>query len=144
MTANGSACPVSRGDFWCVSGEPPKGGPVRLLVHRGSLVHENDALGRWRTVSEGTVRSDGVVVSPPLLDDDLSLPERLEDLAIEKFIPEAGIEAFAVSTLPGRARFDDLRRCGESALRDPAPSARVPNGARSRKPPCQSGKTAKS
>lgn len=31
-------------------GEPPKGGPVRLLVHHGSLVHENDALGRWRTV----------------------------------------------------------------------------------------------
>ena len=27
-------------------GEPLKGGPVRLLVHHGSLVHENDALGR--------------------------------------------------------------------------------------------------
>ena len=76
-----------------------------MLVHHGSLVHENDALGRWRTVSEGTVRSDGVVVSPPLLDDDLSLPERVEDLAIEKFIPEAGIEAFAVSILPGGTRF---------------------------------------
>ena len=90
-----------------LGGEPPKGGPVRLLVHHGSLVHEDDALGRWRTVSEGTVRPDGVVVSPPLLDDDLSLAERVEDLAIEKFIPEAGIEAFAVSILPGGTRFDD-------------------------------------
>ena len=53
------------------------------------------------------MRSDGVVVSPTLLDDDLNLAERVEDLAIEKFIPEAGIDAFAVSILLGRARFDE-------------------------------------
>ena len=66
------------------------GGPTRLLVHHGFLVHENDIFGRWRTVSEGTVRSDGIVVSPPLLDDELSLLERVENLAVEKLILEAG------------------------------------------------------
>ena len=45
--------------------------------------------------------SDGVVVSPPLFDDDLSLFEGIEDLPIQQFVPEAGIEGLAVSVLPG-------------------------------------------
>ena len=43
----------------------------------------------------------GVVVSPPLFDDDLSLFEGIEDLPIEQFVPEAGIEGLAVAVLPG-------------------------------------------
>ena len=52
-------------------GEPPPGGPRDLLVHDRPLVHRDDAFGCWRSVSEGTVRTNGVVVSAPLLDQDL-------------------------------------------------------------------------
>ena len=45
--------------------------------------------------------SDGVVVSPPVFDDDLSLLQGSEDLPIQQFVPEAGIEGLAVSVLPG-------------------------------------------
>jgi len=34
--------------------------------------------------------SDGVVVAPPLLDDDLHLLQAAEDLPIPKFTPETG------------------------------------------------------
>ena len=47
------------------------------------------------------MRPDGVVVPPPLFDDDLSLFEGIEDLPIQQFVPEAGIEGLAVSVLPG-------------------------------------------
>lgn len=86
------------------SGKPPTSGPVQLLVHDWLLVHRNDAFWRWWTVSLGTAGSDGVVVSPPLPNDDLDLLERVGDLAIEEFIPEAGIEAFAVAVFPGQPR----------------------------------------
>ena len=72
-------------------------GPVQLLVHDGPLDRWNDAFGIWWPVSKGTVGSDGVVVPAPLLNDDLRLPERVEDLAVKEFIPEAGIEALTVS-----------------------------------------------
>lgn len=49
---------------------------------------------------------DGVVVLPPLLDEDLGLLEGGEDLAVEQFIPEAGIEAFDIPVLPRRPRCD--------------------------------------
>ncbi len=47
-----------------------------------------------------------VVVFPPLLDEDLGLAEAVEDLAVEQFVPEPGVEALAVSVLPWAARFD--------------------------------------
>jgi hypothetical protein len=55
------------------------------------------------------MRPDIVVVSPLLPNDHLSLPKRVEDLTVEEFIPETGIEAFAVSTFPGKSRFDEGR-----------------------------------
>ena len=38
-----------------------------------------------------------VVLSEPLVDDDLGLLEGLEDLAVEQLAPEAGIEALSVA-----------------------------------------------
>ena len=39
-----------------------------------------------RPVAERGVRSDGVVVAPPALDDDLGFTQRVEDLAVEQFV----------------------------------------------------------
>ena len=77
------------------------GGPSELLVHDRSLVHRDDAFWGGRSVAKGAVRSDGVVVAAPLLDQDLSFAQRVEDLAVEQFIAEPGVEAFAVPVLPG-------------------------------------------
>jgi hypothetical protein len=46
------------------------------------------------------MRALGVVVFPPVFDDDLGFAKRVEDLAIQQFVPEAGVEAFAVSVFP--------------------------------------------
>src|SRR3954454_15419156 len=52
------------------------------------------------------MRSDGVVVTPPALDDDLRLAKGVEDLAIEQFVSQPGIEALDVTVLPRTARSD--------------------------------------
>ena len=77
-----------------------------MLVHGRSLGHRDDGFRGWRAVTQSTVWSDGVVMSPPLFDDDLSLFEGIEGLPIQKFVPEAGIEGLAVAVLPGTARLD--------------------------------------
>ena len=77
-----------------------------MLVHGRPLVYWDDGFRGWRAVAQSTVGSDGVVVSPPLFDDDLSLFEGIEDLPIQQFVPEAGIEGLAVSVLPRRAGFN--------------------------------------
>ena len=41
------------------------------------------------------MQSDCGVVPAPFLDDDLGILQRVEDLAIEELIPEAGIQALA-------------------------------------------------
>jgi hypothetical protein len=45
--------------------------------------------------------ADSVVVSAPLLDEDLRLAERVKDLTVEQFVPEACVEALDVAVLPG-------------------------------------------
>ena len=82
-------------------GEPPPGGPPKLLVHDRPLVHWDDAFRSRRPVAEGAVRADGIVVAPPLLDEDLGLAERMEDLPVQQLVPEPGVEALAVAVLPG-------------------------------------------
>lgn len=67
---------VERGWFWC--GE-----------------------GRRRSITERGVWTFGVVVDAPLLDDDLCLPETVEDFTIEALIPEFAVEGLAVAVLPG-------------------------------------------
>ena len=72
-----------------------------MLVHGRPLVYWDDGFRGWRAVAQSTVWSDGVVVPPPLFDDDLCLFEGVEDFPIQQFIPEAGIEGLAVAVLPG-------------------------------------------
>jgi hypothetical protein len=43
------------------------------------------------------MRSDRVVVAPPTFNDDLGLPQRVEDFTIEQFIAQPRIEALDVA-----------------------------------------------
>ena len=52
------------------------------------------------------MRPDGIVVPPPALDDDLRLAQRVEDLAIEKLVAQACIEALDEAVLPRAAGRD--------------------------------------
>jgi hypothetical protein len=54
-----------------------------------------------RNRDRSTVRPDGVVVATPFLDQDLGFAQGVEELAVEEFIAESGIEAFTVAILPG-------------------------------------------
>ena len=47
-----------------------------------------------------------VVVPPPLLDDALCFSQRIEDFPVEKFVPEACVEALDVAVLPGASRLN--------------------------------------
>ena len=58
-------------------------------------------LRRWRSVAQRTVRPDGVVVAPPLLDQHFCLPQCVEDLAIEQLVPELAVKALVVAVLQG-------------------------------------------
>jgi hypothetical protein len=46
------------------------------------------------------VGPDGVVVAAPFLDQDMGFPQRVEELTVEEFIAEVGIEALTVAILP--------------------------------------------
>ena len=46
---------------------------------------------------------DGVVVAPPAFDDDLGFAQRVEDLAVEQFVAQAGVERLDEAVLPGAA-----------------------------------------
>jgi hypothetical protein len=47
-----------------------------------------------------------VVVTPPSLDQDLSLSQAVEDLAVEQFVAQLAVEALAVAVLPRTAGRD--------------------------------------
>lgn len=49
------------------------------------------------------MRSYGVVVTAPALDDDARFLERVEDLAVEQFIAQARVEALDEAILPRTA-----------------------------------------
>ena len=59
--------------------------------------HGPNGLWSRRLVAERAVRSHGVVMPPPLFDQDRFFPQRVEDLAIQQLIPELAVEAFIVS-----------------------------------------------
>lgn len=63
-------------------GEPPSGGPVKMLVHDRPLVHWDEAFWRGRAVSQGAMRPDGIVMDAPPLDQDLGFPERVEYFSV--------------------------------------------------------------
>ena len=52
-----------------------------------------------------------VEVTAPALDHNLRLPQAVEDLAVEQFVPKAGVEAFDKAVLP-RAAGRDVGRLG--------------------------------
>ena len=52
------------------------------------------------------MRPDGVVMPAPAFDDDLGFPQAVADLAVEQFVPQAGVEAFDVAVFPRAARCD--------------------------------------
>ena len=52
------------------------------------------------------MRPNCIVVTAPTLNDDLGFLQRVEYLAIEEFVTQAGIEALDVTVFPGAARFD--------------------------------------
>ncbi len=56
-----------------------------------------------------------VVVPPPLLDDDLCFSQRIEDFPVEKFVPEACVEALDVAVLPGASRLNVGGLCSNHA-----------------------------
>ena len=76
-------------------------------------------MSRW-ALAKCTVWPLGVVVFPPLLDQDLSLTQTVEDFAIEQFISHSPVEVFAISILPRRTWLDECRLCIDS--RDPLPN----------------------
>lgn len=66
------------------------------------------------------MRPLSIVVSPPCLDDDLSLGEAVEDLTVEQFIAQLRVEFFAVTVFLRAARLDE---CGLRAhCYDPIPN----------------------
>jgi hypothetical protein len=77
----------------------------------GRLViqHWHDACGClwcWWLISERRVRTDGVVLIAPLLDDDPSLVQAVEDFLVEAFVAQLSVEGFAIAVLPWTARLD--------------------------------------
>jgi hypothetical protein len=58
---------------------------------RGESGHNDRRCGR--AVAEGRVRPNRIVVAAPALDQDLCLPEGVEDLDAEQLVPELAVEA---------------------------------------------------
>jgi len=50
--------------------------------------------------------ADRIVLPAPALDDDLSFPQRVEDLAVEQFVSQTGVEALDITVLPWASRRD--------------------------------------
>ncbi len=66
----------------------------------------DEDLGGGRRVSERAMRAHGVEVPPPAFDDDLRLRGGVEDLAVEEFVAQPGIERLDEAALPGTAGRD--------------------------------------
>ena len=101
---------------------PPPGGPGGMLVHHWSLgqrergrrsgsslrrrprgERRNEDLRRRWSVAQRFMRANGIVVAPPAFDHDPGLVERVEDLAVEQLVAQAGVEAFDIAILPRAA-----------------------------------------
>ncbi len=77
-----------------------------MLVDDWPGFHRDDGFRGWWAVAQGTMWSFCIVVLPPLFNQNLRFSQAVEDLPVQQFIPEAGVEALAVSVLPGGAGFD--------------------------------------
>ena len=52
------------------------------------------------------MRADSVILITPLLDDDPSLLQTVEDFLIEAFVAQFTVEGLAITVLPWTARLD--------------------------------------
>ncbi len=59
--------------------------------------------------------SNGIVQPSPLLDEDNSLGQRVEDLAVEELLPQFAVEALIVAVLSRTSRLDEERLHADSA-----------------------------
>ena len=59
-----------------------------MLMHGRPIVYWDDAFGCWWMVSQCAVRPDRIIVATPFLDEDLGLTQAVENLTIQKFVPE--------------------------------------------------------
>ena len=64
---------------------------------------------RWRPIVQRAVWPDRVVVLPPALDQHLSFLQRIEDLPVQKFVPQLAVERFIEAVLPRAAGLDEHR-----------------------------------
>ena len=55
------------------------------------------------------MRSDGIVVPSPVLDQHFRLSKCREDFAVQEFVPQFRVQAFAIAILPRTSRFDVKR-----------------------------------
>ena len=60
-------------------------------------------------------------MSSPVLNDDLRFLQCVEDLAVEQFVSQFAVEAFAVTVLPRTARFNVSGLCSNGG--DPIPQS---------------------
>ncbi len=60
----------------------------------------HDRLWRWRTMAERAMPADLVIVLAPESGDDANFLQCIEDIPIEQFVAEPGIERFDVTVLP--------------------------------------------
>jgi hypothetical protein len=59
------------------------------------------------------VWAESVVEAAPAFHDDSGLSERVEDIAIEKFVTDAGVEALDIAILPRAPRLDVGGLCAD-------------------------------
>ena len=64
----------------------------------------------------GGVGSVGVVVEPPVLDDDACFEEAVEAPRVEQFVAETSVERLDPGVLPWRAGIDEQRPSGVGAI----------------------------
>ena len=63
-----------------------------MLAHSRAGFHRDDDFRGRRAIAQGTVWSLGIVVFPLLFNQDLRLPQALEELTVQQLVAEPGIE----------------------------------------------------
>ena len=91
---------LNRGCEWRLAGSRRR--PERCNLQR-------KCHGGWRPIAQRRVRTPGVVLHSPLLDHDLRLLQRIENLPVQALVPQLPVKALAVPVLPRTARFDVQR-----------------------------------
>ena len=100
-----------------IDDRPALTGPVLMSVtQRLSLAyflhcrqtHHRRLRCRW-PIAQCAMRPNSIVMPSPLLDDDLSFSQRVEDLTVQSLVPQFAIKALAVAILP-RAAWHNVRR----------------------------------